>query len=86
MKNGGRMILMGAGPFPGVPISFQITPGGRTGGNNATVIYDHPIMRDFPQDGFCDWQFAEMFHDGGAVQFNDLELAFRPIVEIVSTY
>lgn len=86
MKNGGRVILMGAGPFPGAPITFQITPGGRTGGNCATVIHDHPIMREFPHEGFCDWQFAPMFHDGGAVQFNDLDIEFKPIIEIVSTY
>ena len=86
MKNGGRVILLGSGPFPGLPITFQITPGGRTGGNNATVIHDHPLMRSFPHDGFCDWQFAPMFRDGGAILFNELDIDFKPIIEIVSTY
>lgn len=86
MKNGARILLLGNGPFWGLPITFQITPGGRINGNCATVIYDHPLMREFPQDGFCDWQFAPMFRDGGAIVFNDLGIDFKPIVEIVSTY
>lgn len=86
MEKGSRLLLLGKGPFPGLPITFQITPGGRVNGNCATVIYDHPLMRDFPQDGFCDWQFMPMFRDGEAVVFNDLEMEFQPILEIVSTY
>lgn len=86
MANGGRVILLGSGPFPGMPITFQITPGGRTGGNSSTVVHDHPLMRSFPHEGFCDWQFAPMFRDGGAICFNDLDIEFKPIVEIVSTY
>lgn len=86
MKNGERILLLGSGPFPGLPITFQITPGGRVNGNCGTVIYDHPLTRAFPQDGFCDWQFMPMFRDGGAVVFNDLDIPFRPIIEIVSTY
>lgn len=86
MENGGRILLLGSGPFPGLPITYQITPGGRVNGNSATVIYDHPLLRDFPHDGFCDWQFAPMFKDGGTIVFNELDIDFKPIVEIVSTY
>lgn len=86
MENGARILLLGSGPFRGLPITYQITPGGRVNGNCATVIHDHPMMRDFPHEGFCDWQFAPMFKDGGAVVFNELDIGFRPIVEIVSTY
>ena len=86
MEKGARILLLGSGPFGGIPITYQITPGGRVNGNNSTVVYDHPLTRDFPHDGFCDWQFAPLFRDGGAVVFNDLDIPFKPIVEIVSTY
>lgn len=87
MENGGRILLLGAGPFPELPISFQITPGGRVNGNCSTVVYDHPLLcSSFPHDGFCDWQFAPMFDGGSAVVFNNLDTEFLPIVEIVSTY
>lgn len=86
MEKGARILLLGNGPFWRLPITFQITPGGRINGNCATVIYNHPLMRNFPQDGFCDWQFMPMFKDGGAIVFNDLGIDFKPIVEIVSTY
>lgn len=86
MVSGGRILLLGNGYFPGLPISYQMMPGGRTHGNNSTVIYEHPLMRDFPQDGFCDWQFQPLFRDGGAIVFNDLDIPFEPILEIVSSY
>lgn len=86
MEKGGRILLLGSGPFPGLPITYQIMPGGRVNGNNATVIYDHPLMRNFPQDGFCDWQFHTMFHNGGTIVYNDLDIPFHPILEIVSSY
>lgn len=86
MENGGRILLLGSGPFPGLPITFQITPGGRVNGNCATVIYEHPLMRDFPQEGYCDWQFMPLFRDAGAVVFNELDVEFNPVIEVVSTY
>lgn len=86
ISGGGRVLLLSRGPFPGVPISYQIMSGGRVNGNSATVIYDHPMLRDFPHDGFCDWQFYPMIKGGGTIVFNDLELPFEPIVEIVSSY
>lgn len=86
MEEGGRILLLGRGPFPGLPVSFQIMSGGRVNGNCATVIYDHPLMRDFPQEGFCDWQLYPMFQNGGTIVFNDLDIPFEPVVEIVSSY
>lgn len=86
MTGGGRVLLLSRGPFPGLPISYQIMSGGRVNGNCATVVYDHPMMRDFPHDGFCDWQFYPLIKGGGTIVFNDLDIPFDPIVEIVSSY
>lgn len=86
MAKGGRILLIGGATLPVLPTTFQIMSGGRTEGNNATVIYDHPLMRSFPHDGFCDWQFNSMIENGKAVVFNDLDIPFNPIIEIVSTY
>ncbi len=60
--------------------------GGRPVGNNATVLYDHPILRNFPHQGFCDWQFYSMMQGGEAVVFEEPEIPFVPIAEIVSGY
>ena len=86
LENGGSIILLGPGPFPTLPTGFQIGLPGRTGGNLATVIYDHPITKKFPHEGYCDWQFYSMLEDGCAVVFNDIDIPFAPTIEIVSTF
>ena len=86
VARGGRLVLRGAGPFPSLPTTFQIMSGGRTRGNNATVVADHPALAGFPHDGYCDWQFAPMLDGGAAVVFSDLDVEFDPIVEVVSGY
>jgi hypothetical protein len=86
MACGGRVLLLGCGPFPSLDTTFQIMSGGRVQGNNATVIHEHPLMRDFPHDGYCDWQFYSMIESARTVVFNDFGIPFQPIVEIVSSY
>lgn len=86
METGGKVLLLGSGPFPQLPTKFQIMSGGRVNGNCGTVIYEHPIFRNYPQDGFCDWQFEMMLENARAVVFNDLEIPFHPILEIISSY
>jgi hypothetical protein len=55
-------------------------------GNMATVIAKHPLLRDVPHDGFCDWQFFEMMEGGHAVVFDRPDVPFDPIVEVVSSF
>ena len=86
MSEGGRILLLGSGPFPALLTTFQLMTGGRVDGNCATVIYDHPLTRQFPQEGFCDWQFYSMLEGGEAVVFNNLDIPFDPILEVVSSY
>ncbi|ASA21598.1 glycoside hydrolase family 2 protein [Paenibacillus donghaensis] len=86
IANGGKALLLGEKPFPTLPTTFQIMSGGRVQGNNATVVREHPLMMEFPHEGFCDWQFYSMLEGAETVVFNDLEIPFDPIVEVVSSY
>jgi hypothetical protein len=95
LENGGSVLLFGPGPFPSLPTSFQMSTTGRAMGNLATVIADHPLMRRFPHDGWCDWQFYTMMEGRGrrsgqpaasAVDFTGLDLPFSPILEVVSSF
>jgi hypothetical protein len=54
--------------------------------NHATVVYDHPVFRDIPHEGWCDWQFKPLLKGGRCTVFNELRIEFDPILEIVSTY
>jgi hypothetical protein len=86
MTEGGRFVLLGSKPLPAQAMTFQMGLAGRPEGNYATVIARHPLADRFPHDGFCDWQFAKMLTNAGAIQFNDMPGAFDPIIEVVSSY
>lgn len=84
LEAGGRAILFGSGGLPSTPTGFQLSTTGRARGNLATVIRDHPVMNRFPHEGFCDWQFYSLLHEGRAIVFD--ELPFDPILEVVSSF
>ena len=86
LEQGERMLLLGPGPFPSKVTLFQIACAGRTEGNLATCLHDHPVTRQLPHRGFCDWNFQPMLNQGEAVQFDDLPTPFDPIVEVVSSF
>ncbi len=83
---GDRVLLLGSGPFPSVRTTFQIMTAGRPQGLNATVVYEHPLTKRLPHEGFCDWQFQPLMDGGETVVFNDAPVPFKPIVEMVSGY
>jgi hypothetical protein len=86
MKTGGRMLLLGPGPFQNSPMSFQAAAAGRVIGNHATIISSHPVFADFPHDGYCDWQFYNLLSNSAAVVFEDAAIPFDPILEVASSY
>ncbi len=88
LLQGDNVLLLGFEPFPAQKITFQMGTAGRPLRNFATVIEKHPLMDAFPHDGWCSWQFYPMMQTrhGSAVQFNDLDVPFDPIVEMVSSY
>ena len=86
LGEGKDVFLIGAGPFASKPTSFRISLAGRTDGNLATCIYDHPSLGFMPHEGFCSWQFAELLEGGSAVCFETEGVPFNPIIEVVSTH
>lgn len=85
LDSGRSVLLLGADPFRSLPTSFRIALAGRTAGNLATVIADHPLLKDLPHDGFCGWQFRRLLEDGAAVQLEG-DVPFDPVIEVVSTH
>lgn len=86
LEAGGRVVLLGSAGFPTREIEHQVALAGRVTGNLATVINPHPITDGFPHDGWVNWQFNSMFTGACAVVFNDLDVPFDPIIEVVSSY
>ncbi|MBR3932283.1 MAG: beta galactosidase jelly roll domain-containing protein [Clostridia bacterium] len=86
LSNGKNVVLFGAEPFKALDTTFRIGLAGRCSGNLATVIYNHPALKDLPHDGFCSWQFSSLIEGGKAVCFENDDVPFNPIVEVVSTH
>lgn len=84
MAKGERVLLLGAGPFKSLPTTYRIGMAGRTSGNFATVVADHPSLRGFPHEGFCGWQFRRLMEGGAAVQL-EAGVPFDPIVDVASS-
>ena len=86
LEDGKDILLLGAGPLPSLPTSFRNALAGRTSGNLATLIADHPAIKNMPHDGFCGWQFNNLLEGGSAVCFECDKMEFNPIIEVVSTH
>jgi len=86
MENGKKVVILGSAPFATLDTTFKIALAGRTAGNLATVIYDHPVTNQFPHDSFCGWQFSELMENGRAVCFETEGVPFDPIIEVASSH
>lgn len=86
LASGRDVVLFGAAPFQSNATTFKISLAGRTSGNLATVIADHPIVNDLPHGGFCGWQFESLFEGGQAVILESDDVPFDPIIEVVSSH
>jgi len=86
LKQGKDVLLLGVEPFASKETEFRIALAGRTGGNLATVIYDHPLTDIIPHEGFCGWQFHALLDEGKAVTFETRQVPFHPIIEVASSY
>ena len=86
LEEGRDVVIFGAEPFQSNYLTFKIALAGRTSGNLATVINDHPILEGLPHEGFCSWQFEGLMEDGRAVILESDSVAFDPIIEVVSSH
>jgi hypothetical protein len=86
LKQGKNVVLFGNGPFESSEVSWQLSVAGRTNGHLATVIDDHPLMEDFPHEGYCGQQFESMLNGSCSVLLELPGIPHRPIVDIASSY
>ena len=86
LEEGRDVIIFGAEPFQSNVLTFKIALAGRTSGNLATVVNDHPILEGLPHEGFCSWQFESLMEDARAVILESDIVPFDPIIEVVSSH
>ncbi|HET6452809.1 MAG TPA: glycoside hydrolase family 2 TIM barrel-domain containing protein [Armatimonadota bacterium] len=90
LNRGGRVILLSAdGVFPTVPSVFKPCwwLGDPQGDSNVgTDIADHPAMKGFPHEGWCDLQFVNLLNGSKAVLLDDLPVKIEPIVRCLDVH
>ncbi len=86
LRAGKNVVLIGTGPFASKDVSYQLSVAGRTNGHLATVIADHPLMEDFPHDGFCAGQFEQMMRGSHSAVLDLRGIPHNPIIDIASSY
>jgi hypothetical protein len=86
LEEGRDVVIFGSEPFQSNALFMKIALAGRTSGNLATVINDHPILKGLPHEGFCSWQFESLMEDGRAVILESDTVSFEPIIEVVSSH
>ena len=86
LQAGKKVLLLSSEPFVTQDMSFRISLAGRTNGNLATVIEDHPALGSLPHDGFCGWQFRRLMEGGKAICFESDSIPFDPIIEVASSH
>jgi beta-galactosidase len=53
---------------------------------NATIIHHHPLLKDFPHGGYCDYQFYHLIGTGGKGVACNLPRTVTPIIEVFSLW
>ncbi len=87
LENGKSVVMLSKTPFTSIRTSFRISCAGRTEGHLATVIdKNHFIFKDFPNDGYCGWQFKNMINGGCSTALDLPNSEYEPIIEIASSY
>lgn len=86
LNEGKNVVLLGAGPFMSQEVSWQLSVAGRTNGHLATVIADHPLLEEFPHEGYCGRQFEHMLNESCSVVMDIGDTPHRPIIDIATSY
>lgn len=92
LEKGGRVLLLNAGEsFPSTYSSFRpcwwLGDRENESKNTGTVIDRlHPAMRGFPNEGWCDLNFANILNKSTAVLLDDLPTKIQPIIRCLDVH
>ena len=87
LESGGRVLLTGGFPLPGTETKFRMQTAGRSEGHCGIIVHDHPLWRNFPHEGFGDWQFFPLVHNAPSLDYPAQdEPEFVPLVELIPCY
>ena len=86
LADGGAVLLTGGFPGQSMPENFRPHTSGRSIGHSGAIPHEHPLWKQFPVDGFADWQFFPMM-TGSRSLISDPEMPeYRPLLELIPSF
>ena len=55
-------------------------------GNSGTLIFDHPALKNFPHDGYCDMQFWPMIYRAKSLRLKDFPKGTQPMIQAIDNF
>jgi hypothetical protein len=55
-------------------------------GNSGAIIYPHPALRNFPNEGFCDLHFWPMIYRAKSLRLADFPPGTQPLIRTIDNY
>ena len=88
LANGGNLLLLDGFPCELSEEFYRPCSTGRSNGHYGSYVNKHPVMDEFPNDGFLEFQIFNMIYPGGrALLFNaDSVLPFEPVIGLIPPY
>ncbi len=87
LSNGATVVFTGSKGLYSNRLGFDIALPGRSSGNLATVIENHPLTNGIEHDGFCSWQFFELMDEATCLYYpKDADVPFDPIIDVASVH
>lgn len=88
LADGGRLLLLDDFPCESSEEFYRPCSTGRSNGHYGSYVNKHPVMAEFPNDGFLEFQIFNMIYPNGrALLFNsDTALPFEPVIGLIPPY
>lgn len=83
---GGAVLLTGGFPMQTWPETFRTHTSGRTLGHAGMIFRTHPIWREFPHEGFGDWQLFPMMTHSTSLIYDAEMPEYRPLLELIPAF
>lgn len=85
-SQGGAVFLTGGFPSKTREETFRPHTAGRTLGHSGMLVHEHPVWRNFPHEGFGDWQFFPMMSGATSIVYDNDMPEFQPLFELIPSF
>ena len=85
---GGAVLLTGGFPAETVKESYRPHTSGRSRGHAGMLVHTHPALKDFPHEGFADWQFFPMMTQSTSMVYDKEMPSFEEsaVLELIPSF